>query len=50
MRKLILTDILVTLIEIQRHDSNERISSYITMALTGEILDKKAKKELMGLL
>ena len=50
MRKLILTDILTTLIEIQRYDSNESISSYITMAFTGEILDKKAKKELMGLL
>jgi hypothetical protein len=49
MRKLILTDI-YTLIKIQRLEKNERISSFITTALTGEILDKKSKQVIMKLM
>ena len=44
MRKLILMDALDILLTINRQRRNEKIESYIFEVLTGEILDKKAKK------
>lgn len=50
MRKLVLTDILYALLEIRRTKQQGtnavicQIDSYISNALTGEILDKKVKK------
>lgn len=44
MQKLILMDALGILLSISRQKRNAKIESYIFEALTGEILDKKAKK------
>lgn len=44
MRKLILTDILLVLLEINKKQSVPEIDSYISNTLIGEILDKKTKK------
>lgn len=50
MQKLILTDILTVLIQLQRSKSSQEIEKYINDALTGGILDKKAKKLLESML
>lgn len=44
MRKLILLDILNILVLIRKHKPADAIDEYILNALSGEILDKKAKK------
>ncbi|MDP4094668.1 MAG: hypothetical protein Q8920_15090 [Bacillota bacterium] len=44
MRKLILLDILGVLAIIRKHETTDEIEGYIYNALSGEILDKKAKK------
>lgn len=45
MRKLVLIDILNILLEIRKVQTTDEIESYISNALTGNILDKKAKKQ-----
>lgn len=50
MRKLILLDIIDTLIEIRKEQDKKEINEFIFQALTGEILDKKSKKIIEGLL
>jgi hypothetical protein len=50
MRKLILVDIIDTLIEIKKTSKNDQINTYILNALSGEILDKKSKKIIEALL
>lgn len=50
MRKLILQDILYVLLEIRKSLDKEEISSYIFMALSGDILDSKTKKAIEKLL
>jgi hypothetical protein len=49
MRKLVLLDILSTLFIIRKSENNEAIDSFILNALSGEILDKKAKKQTAAL-
>ncbi|AOT72460.1 hypothetical protein [Geosporobacter ferrireducens] len=46
MRKLILVDILNILVLIKKHNTSEEIDTYIYQALTGELLDKKAIKQI----
>ncbi len=46
MRKLILMDALNVLIMINRKKHNTRIENFISEALTGEILDKKSRKQI----
>jgi len=46
MRKLILLDILNILALIRKHRTSEEIDGYISKALTGELLDKKSKKQI----
>jgi hypothetical protein len=46
MRKLILLDILNVLTDIRKHNTTDEIEGYIFKALSGEILDKKAKKQI----
>lgn len=48
-RKILLLDILNVLIEINKQNSSDEISEYISNAATGEILDKKAKNEIIKL-
>lgn len=48
--KVLLLDILRVLILINYIEKNDRIDSYIAHALTGDILDKKSKKEIERLL
>lgn len=50
MKKLVLTDILDVLMEIRKCGSDEAIEEYISKALSGGILDKKAKKTILGLM
>jgi hypothetical protein len=50
MRKLILMDILNILVLMRSKKQDSQIESYIMDALTGEILDKKAKKQLEAML
>jgi hypothetical protein len=50
MRKLILVDILEILADIRKHIANDEIEAYIMDALTGGLLDKKAKACISGLL
>ncbi|MGE5398019.1 MAG: hypothetical protein ACM3MK_10850 [Chitinophagales bacterium] len=50
MRKLILTDILSVLSAIRKHQTNDDIEAFIFNALSGEILDKKAKKQVEQML
>jgi hypothetical protein len=50
MRKLVLTDILQILLLIRKQRPVKSIEAYIGNALTGGILDKKAKKQLEELL
>lgn len=45
MRKLILLDILNVLAAIRKYGANDKIEGYILNALSGDILDKKAKKQ-----
>jgi len=50
MRKLVLQDILEILILIREYQKADNLDHYITEALMGSILDKKAKKYIEGLL
>jgi len=50
MRKLILNDIINTLLEIRKNSDCNEINNYIFMALSGEILDVKSKKVIEKLL
>lgn len=50
MRKLILQDILEVLIVIRKHKTTDEIESYIFNALSGQVLDKKAKKQIESML
>ena len=50
MRKLILLDILEILAVIRKHKSTDEIEGYIFNALSGQILDKKAKKQIESML
>lgn len=50
MRKLILQDILEVIIDIRKYQKSEETDHYISDALTGNILDKKAKKKLEAML
>jgi hypothetical protein len=50
MRKSILMDILQILIPMRRYVQDPEIDRFINQALTGDILDKKAKKQLEALL
>ncbi len=50
MRKLILTDILEILAIIRKHRSADEIECYILNALSGQVLDKKAKKQIESML
>jgi hypothetical protein len=50
MRKLVLMDILSILIAIKKNQSSSKIENYIMNALTGEILDKKSKKQIEAML
>lgn len=45
IRKLILLDILNVLVAIGKYGANDKIEGYILNALSGDILDKKAKKQ-----
>lgn len=46
MRKSVLTDILNVLLIIRRQYKIEEIESFVLKALSGEILDKKTKKQI----
>ena len=50
MRKLILLDIVTVLAEIRKVYTDPKIDAYLLSALSGEILDSKAKKALQKLL
>lgn len=50
MRKLILLDILEILAVIRKYQTTDEIESYIFSALSGEILDKKSKKQIESML
>ena len=50
MRKLILLDILNVLLVIRKEHRTDEIESFILNALSGEILDKKSKKQIEVLL
>ena len=50
MRKVILLDILDILTIIKKNQLTDEINSYIFKALTGEILDKKSKKQVEAML
>ena len=50
MQKLILCDILSVLSVIRKELKSEEIEGYIQNALSGEILDKNAKKQVEALL
>lgn len=50
MRKSILLDILNVLLVIRKDLKNEKIESFILNSLSGEILDKKSKKQIEALL
>lgn len=50
MRKSILMDIITQLLLIRKELSDNTIENYIMAALTGEILDKKAKKQIEAML
>ncbi len=50
MRKPILLDILYVLLEIRKTEKSGDIEGYILGALSGEILDKKAKKQIEAIL
>lgn len=50
MRKLILLDILEILALVRKHQTTDEIDSYIFNALSGGILDKKAKKQIESML
>jgi hypothetical protein len=46
MRKSILLDILNVLLIIRKEQKNDEIDNFILNALSGEILDKKSKKQI----
>ncbi len=46
-RKILLLDILNVLIEIRKQAPSDEIEAYIRSAMTGEILNKKTKNEVM---
>jgi hypothetical protein len=49
-QKILYQDILSVLIAIRKIETNERIERFIVSALTGEVLDKKAKTGIEKLL
>jgi hypothetical protein len=49
-QKILLMDILSVFAVIRRHQKDERVERFIVSALTGEVLDKKAKSEIEKLL
>ncbi|SFH00392.1 hypothetical protein SAMN05660649_03492 [Desulfotomaculum arcticum] len=49
-RKILLLDILNVLIAIKKQEPADKIDIYISNAMTGEILDKKAKREILKLM
>jgi hypothetical protein len=50
MRKLILFDIVCILAEIRKYKKSDDIENYIFQALSGEVLDKKSKKQIEAIL
>lgn len=50
MRKLMLLDILNVLLVIRKEQSTDEIESFILQALSGELLDRKVKKQIEALL
>jgi hypothetical protein len=50
MRKLVLMDILEVLVLIKKFYNTTEIQTYISNAMTGEILDKKSKKQMEAFL
>jgi hypothetical protein len=50
MQKSVLTDILGVLAVIRRQKPSEKIDEYVVQALSGDILDRKTKKEIEKLL
>lgn len=50
MRKLLLQDILNVLLVIRKGRTSDEIESFILKALSGELLDRKAKKQIEALL
>lgn len=50
MQKLVLLDILSVLAMIRKHKTADEIESYIANALSGGLLDKKAKKQVEAML
>ena len=46
MRKVIMCDLIDTLLEIRKHEKHEDIDTFIFQALTGEVLDEKSKKQI----
>lgn len=49
-RKILLMDILSVLVVVRRYLKDERVEKYIISALTGEVLDKRAKAEIEKLM
>ncbi len=49
-QKILLMDILSVFAETRRHQKDERVEKYIINAMTGAVLDKKAKSEIEKLL
>jgi hypothetical protein len=49
-RKILLMDILSVFASARRYQKDEKVEAYIVTALTGEVLDKKAKAEIQKLL
>lgn len=49
-QKILLLDILSVLVAIRRVETSEKVERYIINALTGEILDRKAKSEFQKIL
>lgn len=50
MQKLVLLDILEILTMIRKHQTNDKIESYIINALSGGVLDKKAIKQVESMM
>jgi hypothetical protein len=46
IRKVIMCDLIDTLLEISKYEKHEEIDTFIFQALTGEILDEKSKKQI----
>jgi hypothetical protein len=50
MRKLFLSDILSVLVLIRRYEPSEKIEAYLSQTLSGGVLDRKTKQEILKLL